>query len=286
MKSGEERSHSMLEIVATPIGNLGDISTRAKTAFEKADLIACEDTRQTKKLCALLGLSVRAKLLAYHDHNGAQMRPKLLQALTQGQHVVLVSDAGTPLISDPGYKLVEACHEQQIPVSSLPGPSAPITALTLSGLPSDRFMFHGFLPTSSSQLKAQLSDIAGLEITHIWFESPRRLPASLSALQDMLGNRMAVVARELTKLHEEIRRAPLSDLVAHYQVEGPPKGEIVLLVDGRSLSNGQSAEDITVLLEQALSEKSLKDAVLEITSLTGLPKRQIYQKALALTKKD
>lgn len=276
----------MLEIVATPIGNLGDISTRAKTAFEKADVIACEDTRQTRKLLSLLGVHAKATLLAYHDHNGAQMRPKLLKILSEGQHVVLVSDAGTPLISDPGYKLVEACHEHDIQVSSLPGPSAPITALTLSGLPSDKFMFHGFLPTGSGQLTAQLSDIAGLGVTHIWFESPKRLAASLSVLHQILGNRMAVVARELTKLHEEIRRAPLADLASHYAQAGAPKGEIVVLVAGHMPSDGQSAEDVTALLEQALLEKSLKDAVSEITSLTGLPKRQIYQKALALSKKE
>lgn len=274
----------MLQIVATPIGNLGDITPRAAEALAKADIIACEDTRQTRKLLQLLDIASQAQLLAYHDHNGAQMRPRLLRHLEEGKQLVLVSDAGTPLISDPGYKLVDACHEAGIKVTSLPGPTAPISALTLSGLPSDRFMFHGFLPTSASQAKAQLSDIAGIAVTHIWFEAARRMPQTLSLLHSMLGDRLAVVAREITKLHEEVRRAPLSALIAHYAEAGPPKGEIVLLIDGRQPSMGEKSEDITQLLEQALAEKSVKDAVADIVALTGLPKRQVYQKALALMK--
>ena len=273
----------MLSLVATPIGHLDDLSLRAARTLEAADIIACEDTRMTKKLISLCQLQIKAQLWAYHDHNGPRMRPKLLAALAEGKHVALVSDAGTPLISDPGYKLVAACHDADIQVTSVPGPSAPIVGLSLAGLPSDRFAFQGFVPSASGAARRAISATATLDMTQIWFESPKRLLASLTLMQDMLGDRMAVVARELTKLHEEVRRGLLSSLIAHYTASAPPKGEIVLLVAGFDKDNNlPSPADIDRLLREALTRGSVKDAVQEVVSLTGGKRKDIYQQALAV----
>jgi 16S rRNA (cytidine1402-2'-O)-methyltransferase len=271
----------LLKIVATPVGNLGDLSPRAADALAKADIIACEDTRQTRKLLQLCQIDSPARLLAYHDHNGAKMRPKLLAALQQGQQVALVSDAGTPLISDPGYKLVTACHEAGIAVTSLPGPAAPIIALSMAGLPSDRFVFQGFVPDQTGRAKSRIAESAGWPITQIWFESPRRLAMTLQLMAEMLGPREAVVARELTKLHEELHRGTLVDLAAYYQEHGPPKGELVLLI-GPAAAAPPDAAELTGLLEQALASQSLKDSVAAVAEATGMPRRDIYRLALSL----
>ncbi|MGC6473670.1 MAG: 16S rRNA (cytidine(1402)-2'-O)-methyltransferase, partial [Candidatus Puniceispirillaceae bacterium] len=160
----------MLKIVSTPIGNLGDLSPRAAEALQQVDIIACEDTRTTRKLITLCSLDIRAKLVAYHDHNGHEMRPRLLSSMQAGKQVALVSDAGTPLISDPGYKLVAACHKQGITVTAIPGPAAPLMALTISGLPTDRFTFQGFVPQKQTAARAQITESASLTMTQIWFE--------------------------------------------------------------------------------------------------------------------
>lgn len=273
----------MLTIVATPIGNLLDLPRRAVQAFADADIIACEDTRQTRKLLSLTGTSTKAQLLPYHDHNGAKMRPKLLTALHNGKKVVLVSDAGTPLISDPGYKLVAACHEDGIIVTSIPGPTAPIIALTMSGLPSDKFAFQGFVPAKKSAAAQALEASALLEITQIWFESARRLPTTLNLMQHAYGERLCVIARELTKLHEEIERGPLTDLAQKYQTTPPPRGEIVILVEGASaFHHAVSDETIIALLSDALETQSVRDAVQQVEALTGAKKRHIYQIALTI----
>lgn len=273
----------MLSLVATPIGHLDDLSLRAARTLEAADIIACEDTRMTKKLISLCQLQVNAQLWAYHDHNGPKMRPKLLAALTEGMQVALVSDAGTPLISDPGFKLVAACHEAGIQVTSIPGPSAPIVGLSLAGLPSDRFAFQGFVPSASGAARRAIAAAATLDMTQIWFDSPKRLLGTLLLMQDMLGDRMAVVARELTKLHEEVRRGTLSQLIAYYTASPPPKGEIVLLVAGFDReTNTPSAAEIEKLLIDALGRGSVKDAVQEVVSLTGGKRKEIYQQALAV----
>ena len=273
----------MLSVVATPIGNLLDLPRRAVQAFADADIIACEDTRQTRKLLSLTGTSTKAQLLPYHDHNGAKMRPKLLTALHNGKKVVLVSDAGTPLISDPGYKLVAACHEDSIIVTSIPGPTAPIIALTMSGLPSDKFAFQGFVPAKKNAAAQALESSALLEMTQIWFESARRLPTTLSLMQHAYGERLCVIARELTKLHEEIERGALTDLAQKYQTTPPPRGEIVILVEGASaLHHAVSDETIIALLSDALETQSVRDAVQQVEALTGAKKRHIYQIALTI----
>ncbi len=275
----------MLTIISTPIGNLGDITYRAVQMLEAADIIACEDTRQTRKLLSLAAIKTSAQLWAYHDHNGAKMRPKLLAALSAGQTIALVSDAGTPLISDPGYKLVAACHENNISVTAAPGPSAPVMALTLSGLPSDRFTFNGFLPQKQKAARAIISESRSLPMTQIWFETPKRLASTLQLMAELLGDRQCVVARELTKLHETLHRGSLSELAASFGADTPPKGELVLVVDGADKDSQQmSLQDVEAQLAELLQTASVRDAVQEVEMLSGLPRKQIYQLALKLDK--
>jgi len=275
----------MLTIISTPIGNLGDITYRAIQMLEAADIIACEDTRQTRKLLSLAAIKTSAQLWAYHDHNGAKMRPKLLAALSAGQTIALVSDAGTPLISDPGYKLVAACHENNISVTAAPGPSAPVMALTLSGLPSDRFTFNGFLPQKQKAARAIISESRSLPMTQIWFETPKRLASTLQLMAELLGDRQCVVARELTKLHETLHRGSLSELAASFEADTPPKGELVLVVDGADKDSQQmSLQDVEAQLAELLQTASVRDAVQEVEMLSGLPRKQIYQLALKLDK--
>ena len=275
----------MLIIISTPIGNLGDITQRAAHLLTQADIIACEDTRQTRKLLSLLSISSSAELWAYHDHNGAKVRPKLINIMKAGQQVALASDAGTPLISDPGYKLVTACLENDIPITAAPGPTAPIVALTLSGLPSDRFSFQGFVPQKKKAARDALEESRLLTMTQIWFETPKRLPATLKMMAGIYGNRYCVIARELTKLHETLYRGMLADLAK--QFEGAPilKGELVLVVDGADKHASQvSIEKISELLRARMHKMSLRDAVEEVEDLSGLPRKQIYQLALSISK--
>ncbi|MGE0725362.1 MAG: 16S rRNA (cytidine(1402)-2'-O)-methyltransferase, partial [Alphaproteobacteria bacterium] len=217
-----------LHVVATPIGNRGDITLRAIETLRGADLIACEDTRVTAPFLA--GIGVGAPLIAYHDHNAARVRPTIMARLAEGAVVALVSDAGTPLVSDPGFRLVRACIEAGIAVSSLPGASAPLAALVVSGLPTDRFLFAGFPPPKAAARRTMLAGLAAVPATLVLFEGPSRLADSLADMAEMLGDRPAAVARELTKLHEEVRRGSLAALAAHYREAGPPRGEIVVVV--------------------------------------------------------
>ena len=275
----------MLIIISTPIGNLGDITQRAAHSLAQADIIACEDTRQTRKLLSLLSISSSAELWAYHDHNGAKVRPKLINVMKAGQQVALASDAGTPLISDPGYKLVTACLENDIPVTAAPGPTAPIMALTLSGLPSNRFSFQGFVPQKKKAARDALEESRLLTMTQIWFETPRRLAETLKMMAGIYGNRYCVIARELTKLHETLYRGMLVDLAK--QFEGAPilKGELVLVVDGADKHASQvSIEKMSELLRARMRKMSLRDAVEEVEDLSGLPRKQIYKLALSITK--
>ncbi len=265
--------------MATPIGNLGDITQRALEGLKSADLIACEDSRVTGKLLQHAG--IERPLLPYHDHNAETMRPKLLARIAAGERVALVSDAGTPLISDPGYKLVQAVVAAGHAVTMLPGPSAPIMALALSGLPSDRFLFGGFLPPKSAARRQAIQEAARAPVTLVFFETAPRLLDSLRDLRDVLGDRRAAVARELTKLFEEVRRDRLSALIAHYEHAGPPKGEIVIVV-GPPEEEGASAADVDTLLRQALATMSVKDAAATVAAATGEPKRTIYARALEL----
>jgi 16S rRNA (cytidine1402-2'-O)-methyltransferase len=266
-------------LVATPIGNLGDITARALEGLKAADLIACEDSRVTATLLRHAG--IEKPLLAYHDHNAEAVRPKLLARIAAGERVALVSDAGTPLISDPGYKLVRAAAEAGLAVTMLPGPSAPVMALALSGLPSDRFLFGGFLPPKSKARRDAIAEAARAPVTLVFFETAPRLLDSLRDLHAVLGDRHAAVARELTKLFEEVRRDRLSALIAHYEQAGPPKGEIVIVI-GPPEEAAASAADLDTLLRRALQSLSVKDAAATVAAATGAPKRTVYARALEL----
>ena len=271
-----------LYLVATPIGNTGDITLRALELLKTADVVACEDTRVTAKLLTRFG--IHAHTLPYHEHNAAGMRPKLMEKLRAGQVVALVSDAGTPLISDPGYKLVQAVVEAGLPVTALPGASALLTALQLSGLPSDRFLFLGFLPNKSAARRAAIEEVSGLGATLVCYESAQRLAAMLADLAETLGPRPAAVARELTKLYEEVRRGNLPELAAHYAEAGPPKGEVVVVIGPPADSEAETLDEagLDAALGRALATSSLRDAVAEIARLSGQPRKAVYARALAL----
>jgi 16S rRNA (cytidine1402-2'-O)-methyltransferase len=266
-------------VVATPIGNAGDLSFRAVEVLRAADLVACEDTRVTGKLLARHGVATRR--FAYHEHNADRVRPVLLEKLRQGARIALVSDAGTPLVSDPGYRLVRAVIEEGLPVTAVPGPSAPVTALVLSGLPPDRFLFAGFLPPKRAARRGELQALASLAATLVFFEAPHRLPESLADMADILGDRPAAVARELTKMFEEVRRGGLASLAAHYAAAGPPKGEIVVVV-GPATAAPPEAEGLDARLRAALAGMSLRDAANAVAEASGLPRRQVYARALEL----
>ena len=273
-----------LHIAATPIGNLGDITLRALAALAGADVIACEDTRVTRKLLERYGIAT--PLTPYHEHNAAEARPKILRRLAAGEAVVLVSDAGTPLISDPGFKLVAAAREAGHAVTALPGASATLAALTVAGLPTDRFFFEGFLPPKEAARRARIAELARLPATLVLFESGPRLGASLADLADGLGPRAAAVCRELTKLHEEVRPAPLPQLAQHYAREAETRGEIVLVIAPPPPEAQPAGAEVDELLRQAFVRVSVKDAVSEVAAATGLPRRDVYQRALALAKED
>ena len=272
-----------LTLVATPIGNLGDFTPRAAEALAGADIIACEDTRTTRKLLRLTGTATTARMVPYHDHNGAEIRPWLLEQLEAGRQVALVSDAGTPLVSDPGYKLVAACREHGISVVAAPGASAVLAALTVSGLPSDRFMFAGFLPAAEGARRSQITELAELSATTIWFETPARIVRSLTDMADILGPRDAVIARELTKLHEEVMHGTLDELAARLASGPALKGEIVLLVAGRSRDdNVMDDTQLAAMLRAELQGQRLRDAVKSVVEMTGLPRNRVYRLALDL----
>jgi len=270
-----------LYLVATPIGNLGDISLRALETLAAADVIACEDSRVTRKLIEHYGIATQ--LTPYHEHNAAEARPRLLARLADGQSVALVSDAGTPLISDPGYKLVRAACAAGHAVTAVPGASAVLTALSAAGLPTDRFFFEGFLPPSQVARQRRIAALVSIPASLVLFESGPRLPAALADLASTLGSRDAAICRELTKLHEEIRRGPLDELARHYAAGGETRGEIVIVV-APPRGGGKNADDIDELLRRALARVSVKDAVGEVAFATGRPRREVYQRALALTK--
>ena len=274
-----------LLLIATPIGNLGDLTQRAAEALAGLDLLLCEDTRVTARLVSHLGL--RVPLRAYHDHNADRQRPAVLAALAAGQRIGLVSDAGTPLVSDPGFKLVRACLDAGLAVTALPGASAPTTALLLSGLPPDRFYFGGFLPPRAGPVSARLAAVGALDATLIFFESARRLAASFADAAAVLGPRPAAVARELTKRFEEVRRADVAALAAHYAVAGPPKGEIVVVIGGAVAGSAvASAAEVDAKLTAELATASLRDAVRQVTAESGWTRADVYARALALRDGD
>jgi len=270
-----------LTVVATPIGNLRDITLRALEILASADLVACEDTRVTRKLFDHYGLS--APLIAYHDHNAEAVRPKILERLAAGNAVALVSDAGTPLISDPGYRLVREALAAGHLVTAAPGPSSTLMALTVAGLPTDRFFFEGFLPAKEAARRTRIADLARIPATLVVFESGPRLAETLSDLAAGLGAREAALAREMTKLHEEVRRGDLASLAADYAAGAESRGEMVIVI-APPVGEQASDDDIDALLNHALARTTVKEAVAEVASATGVPRRTVYSRALELAK--
>jgi 16S rRNA (cytidine1402-2'-O)-methyltransferase len=271
-----------LYLVATPIGNLADVTLRALQTLAGVDVIACEDTRITRRLTERYGIS--AELTPYHEHNAATARPRLLQRLAKGGAVALVSDAGTPLISDPGFKLVREACAAGFAVTALPGPSSVLAALTVAGLPTDRFHFAGFLPAKQAARRTRLRELSRIDATLVLFESGSRVQDTVADLASLMGRREAAICRELTKLHEEISRASLSELAGRAdQLE--TRGEFVLVI-GPPDTDAQvmSPDSVDELLRSALSHSSLKDAVAQAVELSGRPRREVYARALELAK--
>jgi 16S rRNA (cytidine1402-2'-O)-methyltransferase len=265
-------------VVATPIGNLADITLRALRVLGDVDVIAAEDTRTTRKLLAHHG--IRTPLVSYHEHNEAVRTPELLGRLQRGETVALVSEAGTPSISDPGYRLVEGCIASGITVEPIPGPSAVLAAVVVSGLASDAFVFDGFLPRRASERRRRLAELASERRTLVFFEAPHRLDASLQDMLEILGDRRAALCRELTKLHEEVRRESLADLAASVR-RIPVKGELVLVVEGAA----GAEPDVDAALDEALARITSGDSVREATRAVaeerGVPRRALYDRVLA-----
>ncbi len=269
-----------LHLVATPIGNLRDITIRALETLAAADVIACEDTRVTRRLLDHYGIST--PLTPYHEHNATAARPKLLARLAEDQSIALVSDAGTPLVSDPGFKLVREAREAGHPVIAAPGPSAALAALISSGLPTDRFFFEGFLPAKSGQRAARIAELSHVAATLIFYEGGPRVAQTLTALAQRLGPRQAAVCRELTKLHEEVRRGELADLARQYAEGAESRGEFTIVVEPPAATEEVDADAVDDLLRRALRQGSVKDAVSDVAAATGRPRREIYQRALKL----
>ena len=270
--------------VAVPIGNLGDITLRALTVLQQADLVLCEDTRVTGGLLHHYG--IKQKLLAYHDHNAAARQPEILQRLAAGEAIALVSDAGTPLISDPGCMLVQQCRVAGYDVVAVPGASALLTALTSGGLPTNQFFFAGFLPPKQQARRNKLAELQIIPATLIFYEAAPRLAASLADMAKTLGpTRPAIIARELTKLYETIQRDTLENLAARYKAEST-KGEIVIMVGAPEAETAPATHDIDKLLKQELKTHTLRDAVASISSATGMKKSEVYKRALMVGKKS
>jgi 16S rRNA (cytidine1402-2'-O)-methyltransferase len=270
-----------LYLVATPIGNLADISLRALSVLANADLIACEDTRHSGKL--LKHYDIRTPLLPYHEHNAGTQRPKLLRRLADGASLALISDAGTPLISDPGYKLTREAAAAGIAVVAIPGPSASLAALSVSGLPTDSFFFAGFLPPKSAGRKTRIEALAQVPGTLIFYETGPRLAACLADLAETLRGREAAVAKELTKLHENVARGSLPDLASSFAGEDAPRGEFVVLVGPPAQGEGEADEAaIEAALRQALDRMSVRDAVKSVMDELKLKRAQVYPMALRL----
>jgi 16S rRNA (cytidine1402-2'-O)-methyltransferase len=269
-----------LHLVATPIGNLRDITIRALETLAAADLIACEDTRVTRRLLDHYGIST--PLTPYHEHNAASARPKLMARLGDSEAIALVSDAGTPLVSDPGFKLVREAREAGHPVVAAPGPSAALTALISSGLPTDRFFFEGFLPAKAGQRKTRIAELSAIAATLIFYEGGPRVAQSLQALADGFGPRQAAVCRELTKLHEEVRRGDLAALAQQYAEGAESRGEFTIVIEPPPEAEAVDADTVDTMLRHALRQGSVKDAVSDVAAATGRPRREIYQRALEL----
>ncbi len=268
-----------LYLVATPIGNLGDITLRALETLSSADVLACEDTRVTRVLLERYG--IRNRPYAYHEHNAQEVGPRLIAALEAGKSVALVSDAGTPLVSDPGYRLGQLALDAGYRVVPIPGASAPLAALVGSGMPSDAFLFAGFLPVKDRGKRDRFAELSKIPATLIFFESPHRIGASVRVAAEVLGrDRRAVVCRELTKTFEEFRRGTLGELADYYDEDRTVKGEIVLLVEPPSYDDIPDIEDVEKLLKDLVSTMPAAKAAAEAAKLTGLPRKELYQRLL------
>ncbi len=273
-----------LYLVATPIGNLGDISLRALSVLARAQVIAAEDTRHSKKLLSHFG--IRGELTPYHEHNAERERPRLLSRIHAGQAIALISDAGTPLVSDPGYKLVREALDQGLMVTSLPGPSAALAALTNSGLPTDTFLFAGFLPPKSGPRRTRLAALKEVPATLILFETAPRLAKSLADMAEVLGPREAAIARELTKLHETVTRGKLDALADAIAAGEPPRGEVVVVIAPPTADETEVTDDrIVADLEAALKTESFRDAVRGVTEALNVKRARVYELGLTLTRK-
>jgi len=268
-------------VVATPIGNMRDVTLRALDVLNGVDLIACEDTRITSRLLQRYGITT--PMVAHHEHNATQIRPQLLAALEKGEKVALVSDAGTPLISDPGYRLVREAAEQGHRVIPVPGASATLAALSAAGLPTDRFLFVGFLPEKQGAREKTLQGLAGEQATLVLYEAARRLPAALKDMAAALPGREVVVAREITKRFEEFIRGDIQTVCDHYQRAGPPKGEVVVLL-GPPPAEVAEAADLDAAILAIVDDVGVKHTAAAIAALTGRPRKEVYNRALALTK--
>jgi 16S rRNA (cytidine1402-2'-O)-methyltransferase len=273
-----------LYLVATPIGNLSDVTLRALETLGAVEAIACEDSRVTRRL--LERYAITTPLLTYHDHNAEIVRPRILARLGAGAAIALVSDAGTPLISDPGFKLVQAAGAAGHAVTAVPGASAVLAALTASGLPTDRFFFEGFLPPRDAARRTRIDELANLPATLVLFETGPRIAAMLNDVADRLGGRPAAVCRELTKLHEEIRRGEVAELALAYRDGAETRGEFVVVIGPPAKSERVEAIDLDGMLKRALATASLKDAVEAVAAATGQNRRIVYQRALALPRRD
>ncbi len=286
--SGDDAaSWPALVLVSTPIGNLQDLSPRARDTLAKVDVILCEDTRTSATLLRAHGIGTRTQAL--HEHNESARIPALVEAMRAGTRFALISDAGTPLVSDPGYRLVRAVIEAGLKLSGIPGPNAALLALTLSGLPPHPYLFSGFLPPKSGARRAALqklrgAEMAGLGATHLFYEAPHRLAEFLADAADVLGPRPAAVCRELTKHFEEVRRGTLAELAAHYAAHAP-RGEICVVI-GPAVEEEASAETLDAALRAALASMSVKDAAAAVALATDLPKKQVYARALQLSQDE
>jgi 16S rRNA (cytidine1402-2'-O)-methyltransferase len=272
---------SGLYLVATPIGNLGDVTLRALEVLAGADVIVCEDTRITRRLTEHYGIAT--PLTPYHEHNAVAARPKILARLAAGEAVALVSDAGTPLISDPGYKLAREASAAGFMITAIPGASSVLAALAVAGLPTDRFFFEGFLPPKETARTKRIAVLSRIPATLVLFETGPRIAASLADLAAQFGSRSAAICRELTKLHEEVRRGDLAALALDYAAGAETRGEFVIVIESPDPDEDEKV-DVDDLLRRALVRVSVKDAVGEVAAASGISRREIYQRALELTK--
>jgi len=271
-----------LHLVATPLGNLADVSLRSLAVLAAADIVLCEDTRITSRLMQRYSIATRLK--PYHDHNAASVRPWLLEKLGAGAAIALVSDAGMPMVSDPGYKLVRDCIAHQVAVDVVPGPTAPVTALALSGLPSDRFLFAGFLSAKQGARLRQLQELSAIQATLLLFESAARISASLASIAEVMGNRPIAVAREMTKMHQEVLRGDAAGILAQLAGRPPLKGEISIVIGPPEGRDEPSEEDLSARLSELLREYPVSKAATLLAKETGQPKAALYDLAVSLKK--